>query len=284
MSWTDATVLDEDGEVLLRSLPVADLVSAALTVDEDTRPEYTAFLQLRGDQETFEAARSLCGAADAPVRRALGADILGQLGTSTLSADGETVSVPRDRRPFRTPSVELLLDLAATETAHPVHQAIATALGHLADPRAIGTLGGWRTHPDVMVRWSVSLALTGFAAADDDALRYLVELTADPDPLVRDWSCCGLHQAGRDTPEVRRALFARIDDDDAVTRAEALRALACFGDLRAVQPLLDALDRAPHADDDTGEVAGLLDEALELLADRTGDPRLTARITWSDED
>jgi hypothetical protein len=67
------------GEVPLCALPVADLVSAALAVDEDTRPEYTAFLHLRGDQETFETARSLCGTAD-PVRR--------ELGAVALSAEG----------------------------------------------------------------------------------------------------------------------------------------------------------------------------------------------------
>ncbi|GAA2711532.1 HEAT repeat domain-containing protein [Actinoplanes palleronii] len=283
MSWTDATVSTEDGEVPLRTLPVAELVSAALAVDEDTRTEYTGFLHLRGDQETFEAARSLCGSAE-PVRRELGAYVLGQLGAVALSAEGTIVAVPRDQRPFRAPAVTLLLDLAATETVDQVQQAIATALGHLADPRAVESLGRWHTHPEVMVRWAVSLALTRLAATDDDAVRYLVELTTDPDPLVRDWSCCGLHQAGRDTPEVRRALLARIDDEDAVTRAEAMRALAYFGEPRAVQPLLDALDNATNATDDkTHEVAGLLEEALSLLADHTGDPRLIARTTSPDD-
>jgi HEAT repeat protein len=258
-------LITEDGEVPLHSLPVADLVAAALAVDEDTRPEYTAFLHLRGDQETFEAARSLCAAAD-PVRRELGAYVLGQLGAIRLSADGTTVGVPRDQRPFRTPATTLLLDLAATETVDGVRKAIAIALGHLADLRAVETLGRWRAHPEVDVRWSVSIALTPLASDDDNALRYLAELTSDPDPLVRDWSCFGLYQAGRDTPEVRQALLSRIDDDDVVTRAEALRALADFGEARAVQPLLDALDRAVHADDPTGEAAGLLEEARSLLA------------------
>ncbi|GAA1035291.1 hypothetical protein GCM10009557_42600 [Virgisporangium ochraceum] len=38
-------------------MPVADLVRAALAVGEDSRPEYTAFLHLRGDRETYEVAR-----------------------------------------------------------------------------------------------------------------------------------------------------------------------------------------------------------------------------------
>ncbi|BCJ48056.1 hypothetical protein GCM10010168_24160 [Actinoplanes ianthinogenes] len=270
MSWTAATLVTDGGEVLLRGLPVADLVAAALAVDADSRPEYTAFLHLRGDRETFEAARSLCADAD-PVRRELGADILGQLGAVTLTAQGAAVAVPREQRPFRTPAGTLLLELAATETDAGVRAAIAVAFGHLADPRAVATLGAWRTHPDAEVRRSVAIALAPLAGADDDALRYLVALTADPDAGVRDWSCFGLYQAGRDTAQVREALLARVGDDDAVTRAEALRALAGFGEPRAVQPLVDALATAPETD----EVAGLLAEALSLLADRTGDPRLT---------
>ncbi|GAA0903766.1 hypothetical protein GCM10009557_79500 [Virgisporangium ochraceum] len=281
MSWTAATLLTDDGEVPLRTLPVADLVAAALAVDEDTRPEFTSFLHLRGDRETFEAARSLCGDAD-PVRRELGAYVLGQLGAVALADTGATVSVPLDVRPFRPPAVTLLLDLAATETVDAVRQAVATALGHLADPRAVGPLGRWRSHPDVMVRWSVALALTRLAADDDGALRYLVELTADPDPLVRDWSCSGLYQAGRDTAEVRHALLARVGDDDAVTRAEALRALAAFGDPRAVEPLLAALDDT-DGDDEAGQAAGLRDEAVDLLAAHTGDPRLVAPVAPADD-
>lgn len=294
MTWTSATVLTEDGEVALRTVPVADLVRAALAVDEDSRPEYTAFLHLRGDRETFEMAATLCGDAD-PVRRALGADILGQLGAIRVSTDDTAVIVPHDERPFRVPAATLLLDLATTETVDAVQQAIATALGHLADVRAVELLGRWRTHPHVQVRWTVCLALTPLATDDADALRYLVELTADPDPLVRDWSCFGLYQAGQDTPDVRHALIARVGDDDAVTRAEALRALAALGEPRAVEPLLDALDsldareawdaedHAPatghnRADDEASDVAGLLQEALSLLADHTQDPRLLTRL------
>ncbi len=276
MSWTDATILTEDGEVSLRTMPVADLVSVALTC-----PDYTGFLHLRGDQETYEAARSLCEAAD-PFRRELGADVLGQLGAIAFTAGNDIEAVLHEHRRFRAPAVTLLLGLAAIETVDTVQRAIATALGHLADPRAAGALGGWRTHPELDVRWSVSLALAGLAGVDDDALRYLVEMTTDPDPRVRDWSCWGLHHAERDTPEVRNALFLRIDDDDAVTRAEALRALVAFGDPRTVRPLLDALDNAPTAgEDETDEVTSLLDEALSLLAGHTADPRLTERLAES---
>jgi hypothetical protein len=168
VSWVDATVLTEDGEVALRTVPVPDLVGAALAVNEDSRPEYTV--------PTFWVSWAV-----------------------RLSTEGTAVIVPHDARPFRVPAATLLLDLATTETVEAVQQAIATALGHLADPRAVELLGRWRTHPYVQLRWSVCFALTPFAA-DIDALRYLVELTTDPDPRVRDWACFGLCQPVR-TPQ-----------------------------------------------------------------------------------
>jgi HEAT repeat protein len=139
-----------------------------------------------------------------------------------------------------------------------------------------------------MVRWSVCLALTPLARTDDTALRYLVELSTDPDPMVRDWSCASLYQTGRDTPEVRHALVARIHDDDTVTRAEALRALAAIGEPAAAEPLLAAIDAVGTLDtpvhashdrtDDIDEAISILTEALSLLADRTADPHLLARV------
>ncbi|WP_203935340.1 hypothetical protein [Virgisporangium ochraceum] len=83
-----------------------------------------------------------------------------------------------------------------------------------------------------------------------------------------------------------------MGDDDTVTRAEALRALAALGEPRAVQPLLTALDALDHApatgshrdDDETNEVAGLLDEAKSLLAHHTQHPRLLARVELNPTD
>jgi hypothetical protein len=94
--------------------PVGELVAAALTSDQDARWDYTGLLHLRGDRETFDAARALRGDAD-PTWRTLGVDILGQLGAVTLGADGTTAVVPVEERPFRAPAVPLLLGLVASE-------------------------------------------------------------------------------------------------------------------------------------------------------------------------
>ena len=103
VSWFTATVVTEDGEIPLRDLPVGEVVSAALTAGPDDGWQYISFLHLRGDRETFDAARALCR-SDEPNRRALGADILAQLGALTVTSAEKTASVPVEERPFRAPS------------------------------------------------------------------------------------------------------------------------------------------------------------------------------------
>ncbi|GAA0957203.1 HEAT repeat domain-containing protein [Virgisporangium aurantiacum] len=273
MTWFTATVVTDDGEIPLRDLPVGEVVSAALTAGPDDGWQYVSFLHLRGDRETFDAARALCR-SDEPARRALGADILAQLGAVTVTSAEETASVPVEQRPFRAASITLLLDVIADETDETVLPSVIGALGHLGDPHAVGPIARHREHPDVEVRWMVVQSLTHFADEDDAALAHLIEMTADPARRIRDWSCFGLYQTGRDTPEVREALLARTDDTDPVTRGEALRALAALEDPRAVEPLRAALAApANPADDPSGESAALLEEAREHLAGYMTDPR-----------
>src|SRR5262249_41645518 len=154
--------------------PVTQLVSAALTADEDARYDYTTVLHLRADQETFDAARKLCHSAN-PTRRAFGVDILAKLGAHTVATGDKVVEVPAELRRFREPAAALVLDLASREHADEVLRSIGHALGHLANPRAVATLGRLRTHPDVNVRWAVTCSLEKFAGADDTALGFLVE-------------------------------------------------------------------------------------------------------------
>ncbi len=274
MSWANATYLTEAGEVSLLALPVAELVSAGLAAGEDAWYDYAAALHLRADQETFDAAARLCQSSN-PTERAYGVDILAKLGRYTLKSDGGLVEVPIEARRFREPVAALILDLVGCEDERDVLRSIAHALGCLSDPRAIAACGRLRAHPDVMVRWAVSCSLQEFAKTDDTALGLLVELTADHDEVIRDWSCFNLHLTGRDTIDVRNALAARLTDDDDITRAEALRAMANLGDVRAVDPLLAALAELDPEDPQ----ADVLLEALGLLAAHTGDVRLSARMS-----
>jgi HEAT repeat protein len=102
---------------------------------------------------------------------------------------------------------------------------------------------------------------------DDRAVRALIALSGDDDAAVRDWATFSLGvQIERDAPELRDALAARLSDGDADTRDEAIRGLALRGDERAVEPALEA------------GVSPQIREAIELLADATGDERLKQRL------
>ncbi len=169
-----------------------------------------------GNEETFRAAVELLR-SDGPARRAVGADILGQLGRRPLN--------PRDRPkpleelPYRAPAVEVLLEALAREGDPWVLYSIGYALGHLDDPRCIPALHKLRQHLDEDVRHSVVFGLLGHD--DDLAVDTLVELSSDPDEDVRDWATFGLGtQLDRDTEQVRDALLVRLEDP---TRERARR-------------------------------------------------------------
>jgi HEAT repeat protein len=101
-------------------------------------------------------------------------------------------------------------------------------------------------------------------------VRALIVLSGDADPTVRDWATFALGvQIERDSTEVRDALAVRLADEDVNTRDEAIRGLAVRGDTRAVEPALSA-DASPA-----------IEEAIQLLADATGDPRLRERVQSS---
>jgi hypothetical protein len=72
-----------------------------------------------------------------------------------------------------------------------------------------------------------------------------IGLTLDRDKGVRDYACFALAQQWRevDTPALRNALAARLDDLDRDTRSEALVGLAYRRDPRALPRLHEALSR-----------------------------------------
>ena len=104
------------------------------------------------------------------------------------------------------------------------------------------------THPSADVRHAVACILPHLT--DDDPGAELVAagiaLSGDPVPRVRDWACFALGQQWRDvdTPAVREALAARLDDIDVDTRFEALAGLAYRRDARALPRVEKELSRA----------------------------------------
>jgi HEAT repeat protein len=227
--------------------------------DSPARLPLVAALQGRGDRDTFEAAMELVRSPRVH-DRILGVDILGQLGAR------EGVSV--EMRPFRKDTVLLLTQLAVDETDPEVLHTLGVALGHLKDRLAVAPLARLRDHPDAGVRYAVAFGLAG-VADDDEAQTTLLELSSDPDESVRDFATFALATLTQaDTPEIRDALKARLDDEAPVVRAEALRGLALRGDMAALEPALEAIATEQESDD-----PGVLYEAVLAIATATADPR-----------
>ena len=124
---------------------------------------------------------------------------------------------------------------------------------------------------------------------DERVFDALVELTSDPEPGIRDWATFALGTLSpQDTPVLRDALAARLDDSDDDTRIEAVHGLALRGDTRALDAVLDLLGEVgPH--DDGGNAADTiwkryaLTQATVRLAALTGDARLKQHLPALDE-
>ena len=245
--------------------PAREVIEDALREERDSheRWHHIAVLHKRGDEESFHAAAELLDDPD-PDRRALGADVHAKLGAAP--------DVPVAKRPLAGAAFERLLQRIEDETNPDVLAAIATAFGHLADPRGIPALRALREHPDDGVRHAVVFGLLG--QDDDLAVTTLVELSRDAVADVRDWATFGLGtQIDRDDEQVRDALLARLDDPDENARGEALRGLAARGDERAIPRLLVELERRGDLEDPSMVV-----EALLGLAATTADPRLRPHV------
>jgi HEAT repeat protein len=224
--------------------------------DEDAYWSCVRELHRRVDEHTFRIADVLCESF-ATGERCLGADVLGQLG----AVEGQTAA----EGPFASASGRVLIRLLEEDDEPAVLSSAAIGLGHLHDERAIDRLVALASHASADVRRAVVHGLMGHD--DDRAVRTLIALSADPDAAVRDWATFSLGvQIERDTPELRDALAARLSDQDADTRDEAIRGLALRGDERAIEAALEA---GPSAQ---------VREAIELLAAATGDERLKQRL------
>lgn len=238
----------EENELATNSVP--ELIELALTHDPEGEYywEVVWALRERATTVTFEAARALCRSADSR-RRALGVNILAQLGVSQKSP----------RLPFKEETLALLLPMFDDPRNSELELlgSLIAALGHQHDLRTVSTLIRFKNHPNANLRWSVAVALGGLE--DDTAIATLIEMSRDAVPEVRDWATFGLGaQSEADTPAIRAALFRRLNDSDDDTRNEAIRGLAERDDPRVIEPLLKELATAkPH---------GLAIEAADILA------------------
>jgi hypothetical protein len=212
--------------------------------------------------------RGLAALADDPDpgARSVAAYVAGQLGAPVRTLPEE--------------SAALLERMAERESDPRVLAVIAEAFGHLGERWGLPWLLRLRRHADAGVRDGVATALAG--RSEGTAVDALIELSADPDPAIRDWATFALGTlAEHDSSRLRDALVARLDDADPETRIEALHGLALREDTRAIEPALELLA--------SGERGGnvwtrhALREAAIRLAALSGDKRFAPYLPAMDD-
>jgi HEAT repeat protein len=212
---------------------VVDLLADSLAGDREDDAAWKAVTKLHrlGTQEVLDEAIHLTRLSD-PYRRAIGADILGQLGVQPGVA---SVSFVSER-------LKALLALLRDESDPLVLDAVIIALGHLREPEGIRAILPYCEHPDDNVRYAVAWALPGGSGNDSGVISTLLKLMRDADSDVRDWATFGLGtQTDVDSPLIRDSLFERLQDSDYDTRAEAAVGLAKRKDLRVLPAVLKEL-------------------------------------------
>jgi len=192
-------------------------------IDADSYWRAVDVVRSRGARAIWGRVASLASHED-PRVRSLVPDILRYLGPE---------------RPFVEETLTLLRAMLSSESAPDVIASIGEAFVDLDPPDAVALMRPFATHADARVRESVVHALLG--NHDPLAIQTLIVLSRDPCDAVRDWATFGLgSQLGEpgepsfvDTPEVRDALAARLDDPDPDTRSEAIAGLELRSDPRA---------------------------------------------------
>ena len=221
-----------------RKIPTSALLEHAVALsrkdpESDERWQVVYELLRRGDVETFDAARNWCNSDDVAARE-LAADLLGQLG-AIKQEKGRQFFPFTDRA---IPMLEKLMD-------DPEPRVIASAATSVAKNFVYGpiiTRPSLATHPSAAVRLAVAQSLSSDANSKA-AIELLIKLSDDEDDDVRDWATLGLGVQSRvDAPEIREALFRRLDDRHFETRSEALVGLARRKDARVIPHISKALN------------------------------------------
>ena len=236
--------------------PISALIEAAFIEyqgDFDSPCPATVELHARGTREVLDAALTLCRSLDAGWR-ALGAHILGQLG--------------QPDRTFPEECCDCLASLLHDPDEDVVIAALY-ALGHLGNHCRDSELLPLEKHPEPEIRRGVAFALDGTTLPE--AVPVLLRLMKDPHVGTRDWATTTLAAATCfDTPEIRAALLERAtEDDDAMTRGEALYGLAHRGDGRALPLLITELsgEEPAYRAEDAAKICLGRDEFADVTVD-----------------
>ncbi len=183
---------------------------------------HLALVSYRGGEEEFLLGKEYCGSSDSS-DRAVGADILAQLGWSDQT--------------FHEESIALLIPLLEDADDRVIYSA-AAALGHRQATSAIPLLLTLVDHKSPLVRYGV---VHGLSRHEDlRAIEGLIELSKDADRDVRNWAVFGLGSLiDADSAEIRDALKNALRDPDHEIRGEGLVGLARRKDSSVVPELLN---------------------------------------------
>ena len=136
-------------------------------------------------------------------------------------------------------------------------KSVLIALSNQNDIDAIPQVVKFSMQPDSDVRHASVHALSGHEVPL--AIETLIQLSNDTCDHVRDWAIFSLGTLIEiDTPQIRKALAARLHDPHDDTRAEAIVGLAQRKDFRVVAALKRELD--------SDCIGTLVIEAAELIA------------------
>lgn len=213
--------------------------------DEELLWKRQQALVARDDAATvLEVAEGLVAESD-PDRREIGLVLVRQ-------------AAQLDRKALHETAIAILRDALRAETEVGPLAAAVVGLGQLDDEGSRDAILALAAHPDPAVRQAVAFSApsVGF---DAPAQSILIELSGDADDDVRDWATFGLGAlTDADYPELRAALFARVEDVHYETRVEAIFGLARRQDERVRPHLLREL-RDPDHPKMLDDAAGYLD-------------------------
>ncbi|MFC3150057.1 HEAT repeat domain-containing protein [Litoribrevibacter euphylliae] len=205
------------------STPSVSIVEAyRKVVMSDDFEESLSLVHYRGGEEEFRLGKMYANSND-PIDRAVGADILGQLGWQD--------------RTYLQESLKILISLLDDSDEFVIFCACC-AIGHRGDEKSIGQLIRLAGHKNSQIRYGVTTSLSGLETKE--AIDTIITLSKDPDRDVRNWAMFGLGtQIEADTPEIRQALIIGVSDNDSEIRGEALVGLAVRKDSRVINLILN---------------------------------------------
>jgi len=219
---------------------------AALSIGRIMDPAGRALLRTaRRDRDTAVAATVVFATAQLYDSAAIG--WLDSLLTNPRTPVGAAIEAARAFGLIRTPVTRtaLLRFLAGAPENAPAPLVGEALLSVGRHPRGdFSPVVRWTRSRDVEVRWRATWAL--FRPRDPAMVATLLQLTSDPEAIVRNWAVRGLTWAQVDTARldataVRTRLYALLADPDRTVRTEALRALGTHPDSLSVTTVAERL-------------------------------------------